>query len=530
MRVVLSWFVAASWVSCGNVPDPFECLDVPLEACDLTPGCRLSVAHRARIDEASGFSCWEGGVVPVACQPAFDEDRCPRDRVPATGPSVDACLLFDDVCTPEDWVACDPPASEFCPLCETLELGPFVPASLRLLGMEGLGQRLAWGDLNDDGEPDLVATGRDGVLIFFGPLGEESPTLRMSVGDRQVDEEIFVAVGDLDGDGVADLVVGAPRATRIVGTARHGQVAWHRGPLEPGERSLLESGDLRVEGQASGRELGAGLWIADVTGDGALDLLVSERGDDTVARRGGSVRIIPGPLEPGGGRLVQELATVRVAGTGFFGEALLVRPATEEAPASLVGELPEGRVIEIPLLDGFSELTPEEGLVLGRVRDLEGPGTIRRLAWGDLGEGGVPWIVAGLPDEAGVFEAAGRVALFGPRGEASETPSPLLQGRGRCDGDRLGTAIAVGDLDGDGVDDLVLGTERGANLGGLWIRGPLAPDDEVQRWSDSAPRLGTAGWGHDVLLKDVDGDGKLDVVAGAPSRDAVLVFRGADLR
>ena len=87
-------------------------------------------------------------------------------------------------------------------------------------------------------------------------------------------------------------------------------------------------------------------------------------------------------------------------------------------------------------------------------------------------------------------------------------------------GDLFGRALAVGDFNGDGFDDSAVGAPGENNSAGtVYIyRGStlgLYPDYELRSWFTSNP-LDLYGWA--LAAGDFDGDGIDDLVVGAPGR------------
>lgn len=96
----------------------------------------------------------------------------------------------------------------------------------------------------------------------------------------------------------------------------------------------------------------------------------------------------------------------------------------------------------------------------------------------------------------------------------------------------LGAEISVGDLDGDGIDDLLVSTTSATGGEVAWI--PGRPDgmsaDDAMLLTESVTTTGTLGSG--LAIADLDGDGAMEAAATwSPTRpnsdDAVLLFAGA---
>src|SRR5262249_25435162 len=79
-----------------------------------------------------------------------------------------------------------------------------------------------------------------------------------------------VAIGDLDGDGIDDLVIGAPSDNGF------GQVHIFFGRFNPKETIDLanKAADVTIRGEALDDQFGSSLAIGDINGDGKADLII----------------------------------------------------------------------------------------------------------------------------------------------------------------------------------------------------------------------------------------------------------------
>lgn len=357
---------------------------------------------------------------------------------------------------------------------------------------EGRGHEFGWeartlGDVDGDGVADAVTSapgnqpGADASGLVYVYSGKTGELLWIDKGEPGSQLGMAVeAAGDVNVDGVPDVVVGAPGIDRAFVYSG-----------DDGALLLTLAGDDDTAQSFGGSVASAG----DIDGDGAADLLV---GASAAAEGTGRVYAFSGRGERlmtwTGEEAGDALGSV-VAGGGAGTRSLLILGA----PGA--GDGDRGRVYVYKALAGppaFTIEAHETGSALGQMfasvlGDVDGDGTpdVYASDWADGAKG---------PFTGRIYVHSGR------------TGESLLNLTGETAGDGFGIGAArAGDVDGDGLADLVVGAWQhrgGAPSGGkIYV---LSGRDGRQLETFTGIIGGeTLGFDTDGL-GDVDGDGRYD--------------------
>jgi hypothetical protein len=336
-----------------------------------------------------------------------------------------------------------------------LALLSLVLISCSLFDTTPLTRHIALGDLDGDADLDaFFANGEsDGIQPNAVWINHGSGVFQDSGQALGMSDSYQIALGDLDEDGDLDAI----------------EAGWGLIYLNDGKGafSIMNPGNGPVEGSFTRHTS-----LGDLDNDGDLDMLAAgccgafsgHENDPWVAMPASTVEIN--------------------AGTGRFSQAQLL--TNQSCPAGALGDLDGDGDLDAFLacwvvIEHSGTPADDPGLFDGTVQAYQGPYTERK----------------GAPNRVYFNTGSGQMLDSGQSLGAAES-----------------YALALGDLDGDGDLDALLGNLDGAEI---WLNQGGAQGGMPGQFALSDQRIDNR-FVHSVELGDVDGDGDLDALLEVASR------------
>ncbi len=365
--------------------------------------------------------------------------------------------------------------------------------------------------------------------------GRVNPVPSTALEGEDDEDEGLMLMGDLNADGVDDLVISTPTAD-VVSMTDNGRVSVHYGSTT----GLSDLPDMIYAGASDGAHYGAGMALGDFNNDGIMDLAVGSPGwapaDDAELRHGlvhvylgNASGLSPSPWVNLTGTSNESLGSAVEALHHTGSGASLA--ATARNYTSVVSETRTDAGKVNLYTSNESGLFPSRNLTQTKDGGLFG----RSLEACDVNNDGHDELIVGNTGDFSKPATYSSIEYFfgsssGYNGTADHALESIVQGK------LFGFNIAcVGDLNGDGFDEHIISepfnsTTGAFGAGTLWLfegtNGQLPSEADWRYWPPANSRIGESM----VAAGDINEDGYGDVYISSRMGNAagrVEIFLGS---